>query len=141
MSKEHRINMEELRDEIRKFAFEYEPDRYDSVDVQSQIIQDADLRYHETDNIVVVLNINDDILDEISDIDKSELTSNEYNLIDIFSRDSRVYKYCFTLLRTLTDLSKLDISQYILNESTIRSYYVRNVVEVRININTNIVKL
>lgn len=134
--------MDELRNKIKNFAFKYSEDKYETVYLNSQLIDNANIRFSDTDDVRVILNIDDAILDDL-DADKSYLSpknGDSNDVVDVFGRNSKAYKYIFTLFRTITDFNKSKISKYIEEESIVRSYYVRDVVEIRFDINPEIIE-
>lgn len=131
--------MEELRQKIKDLSDSEKYENYSTFGINSSIIESASLSYHKpienvspVELVSVDLFINQDKVNDAfnDDIEREDIKRD--NITTVFGYNSKIYKYMFTLLRTVTIMDKTQCKKYLSADNT--TSVVHNCVNTKVNL-------
>lgn len=131
--------MEELREKIKDLSDSKKYENYCRFEINSSIIDSASVSYHKPiKNVSPVELVSIDLFinqNKVNDAFNEDIETEDIkrdNITSVFGYNSKIYKYMFTLLRTVTTLDKTQCKKYLSADNT--TSVVHDCVKTKVNL-------
>lgn len=135
--------MNNLREKIINSTKLDKSERIGSVKVYSTIIDSAIIEYFNglgdalPSFVHIIFKVNKN---KISDFDTRTADNSDMDIISTLGRDNKIYKYIFTLLKTVTNINIFKCEDYISDKDTSKVEYFSDYLELNLYIRTEIIR-